>query len=62
MEQKYSMAKSTPRKYPQSMLWAIFTEDVPLSKDENKYHFIDQCGHIFQYILQFLRCGKIEAV
>ena len=37
----------------------MFTEDVPLSKHENKYHFIDQCGHIFQYILQFLRCGKI---
>ena len=56
---KYSMAKSTLQKYPQSTLGAIFTENVPLPKDEDGYYFIDRCGHIFQYILQFLRCGKL---
>ena len=32
---------------------------VPLSTDEDGCHFIDRCGYIFQYILQFLRCGKL---
>ena len=41
------------------MLKAIFTDKMPLSTDENGYYFIDRCGHIFQYILQFLRCGKL---
>ena len=45
---KYSMVKSTLRKYPQSMLGAMFTENIPLAKDENGYYFIDRCGHIFQ--------------
>ena len=56
---KYITAKSTLRKYPQSMLGAMFTGNVPLAKDEDGYCFIDRCGHIFQYILQFLRCGKL---
>ena len=41
------------------MLRAIFTDKMPLSTDVNGYYFIDRCGHIFQYILQFLRCGKL---
>ena len=56
---KYVTSKSTLRKYPQSMLGVMFTENVPLSTDEDGYYFIDRCGHIFQYILQFLRCGKL---
>ena len=55
---KYFTTKSTLRKYPRSMLGAMFTENISLSKDEDGYYFIDRCGHIFQYILQFLRCGK----
>ena len=56
---KYITAKSTLQKYPQSMLGAMFRENIPLSTDEDGYYFIDRCGHIFQYILQFLRCGKL---
>ena len=56
---KYITAKSTLRKYPQSMLGVMFTENVPVSTDEEGYYFIDRCGHIFQYILQFYRCGEL---
>ena len=56
---KYVTTKSTLWKYPQSMLGAMFMGNVPLSTDEDGYYFIDRCGHIFQYILQFLRCGKL---
>ena len=56
---KYITTKSTLCKYPESMLGAMFMENVPLSTDKNGYYFIDRCGHIFQYILQFLRCGKL---
>ena len=56
---KYITTKSTLRKYPQSMLGAMSREDLPLSTDEDGYYFIDRCGRIFQYILQFLRCGRL---
>ena len=56
---KYITAKSTLQKYPQSMLGAMFRENFPLLTDEDGYYFIDRCGHIFQYILQFLRCGRL---
>ena len=56
---KYITTKSTLCKYLESMLGAMFMENVPLSTDKNGYYFIDRCGHIFQYILQFLRCGKL---
>ena len=28
-------------------------------EDGDGYYFIDRCGHIFQYILQFLRSGEL---
>ena len=56
---KYITTKSTLRKYPQSILGTMFMGNVPLSTDKDGYYFIDRCGHIFQYILQFLRCGKL---
>lgn len=34
-------------------------ENISFRRDEYGYYFIDRCGHIFQHILQFLRCGKL---
>ena len=56
---KYITKKATLRKYPDSVLGAMFRENIPLSTDGDGYYFIDRCGHIFQYILQFLRSGKL---
>ena len=56
---KYITTKTTLRKYPHSMLGAMFMENIPLSTDKDGNYFIDRPGHIFQYILQFLRCGKL---
>ena len=62
VEQIYITTKLTLQKYPQSILGAIFMEkkeNISLPRDEHGYYFIDRCGHIFQHILQFLRCGKL---
>ena len=56
---KYITEKTTLRKYPDSVLGAMFRGNIPLSTDGDGYYFIDRCGHIFQYILQFLRSGKL---
>ena len=56
---KYITTKATLRKYPDSMFGAMFRENIPLSTDGDGNYFIDRCGHIFQYILQFLRSGKL---
>ena len=56
---KYVTTKSTLWKYPQSVLGAMFMGNAPLPTDQDGYYFIDRCGPIFQYILQFLRCGKL---
>ena len=56
---KYITEKATLRKYPDSVLGAMFRGNIPLSTDGDGYYFIDRCGHIFQYILQFLRSGKL---
>ena len=59
VEQNTSRQNQLLRKYPKSMLGAMFMENIPLSTDEDGYYFIDRCGRIFEYILQFLRCGKL---
>lgn len=56
---KYVTTRATLRKYPHSMLGAMFMENIPLSTDKDGCYFIDRCGSIFQYILQFLRCGEL---
>ena len=56
---KYITTKTTLRKYPYSILGAMFMENIPLSTDKDGNYFIYRPGHIFQYILQFLRCGKL---
>ena len=56
---KYITTKTTLRKYPNSVLGAMFGENITLSTDGDGYYFIDRCGHIFQYILQFLRSGEL---
>ena len=55
---KQNRSRQTLWKYSQSMLGAMFTENVSLSADEDGNYFIDRCGNIFQFNLQFLRCGK----
>ena len=50
---KYTTAKSTLRKYPQSVLGAMLTDKIPLSTDENGYYFIDRCGHILNMFCNF---------
>ena len=46
---------STLRKYPDSMLAAMFSGRHKLDIDKNGYFFIDSNGAYFSYILDFLR-------
>jgi len=55
----YCTSKSTIRKYPNSMLGLMIRSGVPVSQDKNGYYFIDRCGHLFEHILQFIRCDKL---
>lgn len=56
---KYSTTKSTLAKYPQSMLGAMFTHNMPARVDKDGSYFIDRNGEMFQYILEFLRSGDL---
>ena len=56
--------QSTPRKINITKIskicaGAMFVESILLKTDQNRYYFTFQCVHIFEHVLQFLRCGKL---
>jgi len=56
---KYYTTRSTVSKYQDSMLGAMFNENLPSTMDENGYYFIDRNGKLFEHVLEFLRCGEL---
>lgn len=59
---KYETYRSTLTAYPNTLLGAMFADhNKPLVQkiNENEY-FIDRNGHIFYYILEFYRTGKVS--
>jgi len=56
---KYSTTRSTLCKYPESMLGAMFNQNIPSQVDKDGCYFIDRNGKMFEYILQFLRSGDM---
>ena len=50
---------STLLKEPHSILNAIFTGKLPISKDTNNRYFIDADGEVFSHILNYLRQEKL---
>jgi len=57
---KYSTTRSTLCKYPDSMLGAMFSQNMPSNVDKDGYYFIDRNGKIFEYILQYLRSDELS--
>jgi len=57
---KYSTTRSTLCKYPESMLGAMFSQNMPSNVDIDGYYFIDRNGKIFEYILQYLRSDELS--
>jgi len=53
----YQTLLSTLKKNPTSRLHDMFTDEniLKLPKDKNGKYFIDRDGHVFHYILEFLR-------
>jgi len=56
---KYTTSKHTLTKYPESMLGAMFSNNMPSQVDKNGCYFIDRDGEVFRNILQFLRSGEL---
>ena len=55
----YTKSRSTLCRYPDSMLGAMFGDEFNVVYDQTGCVFIDRDGHLFQYILNFLRHGQL---
>ncbi|KAK7133284.1 hypothetical protein R3I94_015228 [Phoxinus phoxinus] len=56
----YTSSLSTLTKYPESRIGRLFDGTEPIVLDSLKQHyFIDRDGHMFRYILNFLRTSKL---
>lgn len=55
----YTTTKATLSRYPSSMLGAMFNGSMPTTVDETGAYFIDRDGHLFSYVLNFLRSSQL---
>ncbi|XP_061096903.1 BTB/POZ domain-containing protein KCTD1 isoform X3 [Conger conger] len=56
----YTSSLATLTKYPESRIGRLFDGTEPIVLDSLKQHyFIDRDGHMFRYILNFLRTSKL---
>lgn len=58
----HTTSKTTLTRYPDSQLGAMFSRSVPPTLDETGAIFIDRDGHLFQYVLNFLRSPKLPLI
>ncbi|KAH3886702.1 BTB/POZ domain-containing protein KCTD7-like [Dreissena polymorpha] len=56
---KYVTRLSTLKKYPDSMLAALFSGRYQVDKDAEGNYFLDSNGILFGYLLEFLRNGLV---
>ena len=55
----YTTTKATLSRYPGSVLGAMFNGSLPAIKDDSGAYFIDRDGHLFHYILIYLRSSQL---
>lgn len=55
---KFTTSLTTLRRYPDTMLGAMFSGRHALTLDDKGFHFIDRDGTHFRYILNFLRAPE----
>lgn len=56
----YTTTRSTLTRHPESMLGAMFSGKHPSARDGNGHYFIDRDGPLFRFVLNFLRCGRLN--
>ena len=64
---QYETCRSTLTSFPTTLLGSIFSrysdEENPLADPNHKNEFfIDRDGHLFHYIMQFYRTGKVPTI
>ncbi|XP_003726136.1 BTB/POZ domain-containing protein kctd15-like [Strongylocentrotus purpuratus] len=58
--QIYTSTLETLTKFPESRLSKLFTGHIPIILDSLKQHyFIDRDGHLFRYILNYMRTARL---
>ncbi|XP_078688086.1 uncharacterized protein LOC144920086 [Branchiostoma floridae x Branchiostoma belcheri] len=55
----YTTSLSTLTSYPDSMLGAMFSGDLPTGRDDQGRYFIDRDGELFRFVLNFLRTTEL---
>ncbi|XP_035678804.1 BTB/POZ domain-containing protein KCTD15-like [Branchiostoma floridae] len=55
----YTTSLSTLTSYPDSMLGAMFSGDIPTGRDDQGRYFIDRDGELFRFVLNFLRTTEL---
>ncbi|ELU01521.1 hypothetical protein CAPTEDRAFT_154970 [Capitella teleta] len=55
----YTTTKATLSRFPNSMLGAMFNGSMPTTRDDSGSYFIDRDGHLFGYVLNFLRSSQL---
>lgn len=55
----YTTTRATLCRYPNSMLGAMFNGCLSTTKDANGHYFIDRDGHLFSFVLNFLRSSQL---
>ncbi|XP_070575726.1 BTB/POZ domain-containing protein kctd15-like [Ptychodera flava] len=59
--QIYTSSLDTLTRYPDSKLGKLFNGTIPIVLDSLKQHyFIDRDGHLFRYILSYMRTSKLN--
>ncbi|XP_077987423.1 BTB/POZ domain-containing protein KCTD6-like [Glandiceps talaboti] len=56
----YTTSLTTLTRFPDSMLGAMFSDNVPVQPDDKGNYLIDRDGELFRHVLNFLRTSRLK--